>query len=65
MSRYVVHMPSMTSFCRSRVDSDLFPCPPQVTEPSIFRLTTHAPTVPARPMLVPGGGAQEPAFVIR
>ncbi|CAK9099453.1 unnamed protein product [Durusdinium trenchii] len=26
----------------------------QVTEPSIFRLTTHAPTVPARPMLVPG-----------
>ena len=26
----------------------------QVSEPSIFRLSTHAPSVPARPMLVPG-----------
>ena len=26
----------------------------EVSEASIFRLTTHAPTVPARPVLVPG-----------
>ena len=30
----------------------------EVSEASIFRLTTHAPTVPARPVLVPGADVE-------